>query len=157
MMLEHAIERRLLFHEADPAGIAQFHQLFAWMQEAEQSLFRSLGLPLREYWASGGKRQLGWAKHHASLDFLRPIRVDEKVKLRLRLKRMTERTLAFDFVIENEDEIKARGKLRTICIQGREDSFKAVPIPEIVREKIRLLEKKTRKSPSDNGRKPAPG
>ena len=87
---------------------------------------------------------MGWAKHHASLDFLRPIRVDEKVKLRLRLKRMTERTLAFDVVIENEDEIKARGKLRTICIQGREDSFKAVPIPKIVREKIRLLGKETR-------------
>jgi hypothetical protein len=25
VMLEHCIERRLLFHEADPAGIAQFH------------------------------------------------------------------------------------------------------------------------------------
>src|SRR3990172_7974323 len=138
VMLEHAIERRLLFHEADPAGIAQFQQLFAWMQEAEQSLFRSLRLPVREYWASGGKRQLGWARHHASLDFLRPILVDEKVKLRLRLKRMTERTLAFDVVIENEGEMKARGKLRTVCVQGREDSFKSVPIPEIVREKIRL-------------------
>lgn len=144
VILEHAIERRLLFHEADPAGIAQFQQLFAWMQEAEQSLFRSLRLPLREYWASGGKRQLGWAKHHASLDFLRPILVDEKVKLRLRLRRMTERTLAFDVVIENEGEMKARGKLRTVCVQGREDSFKSVPIPKIVREKIMLLAKETK-------------
>jgi acyl-CoA thioesterase FadM len=49
-MLKHCIERRLLFHEADPAGIAQFHQMFAWMQEAEQSLFRSLGYP---YWSTG--------------------------------------------------------------------------------------------------------
>ncbi|MBI4526760.1 MAG: acyl-CoA thioesterase [Deltaproteobacteria bacterium] len=135
-VLEHTIERRLLFHEADPAGIAQFHQLFAWMQEAEQSFFRSFGLPVRDYWASGGKKQLGWARHHAALDFLRPILVDEKVAVRLRLLQMTERTLNFEVIIEDGSEVKARGKLRTICIQGREDHFKVVPIPKIIRDKI---------------------
>lgn len=134
--IEHAIERRLLFHEADPAGIAQFHQLFAWMQEAEQSFFRSLGLPLSEYWASGGKKQLGWARHHASFDFLRPILVDEKITVRLILERMSERTLNFSVVVENDSEVKARGKLRTIAIRGRENRFKAVPIPKIVRDRI---------------------
>jgi acyl-CoA thioesterase FadM len=135
-IVEHRIERHVLFHEADPAGIAQFHQLFAWMQEAEQSFFRSLGLPLREYWASGGKKQLGWARHHASFEFLRPILVDEKVTVRLKLKRMSERTLSFDVSVENGDEVKARGKLRTVCIRGRENRFKAVPIPAIVRRRI---------------------
>lgn len=137
--VEHCIERYLLFHEADPAGIAQFHQLFAWMQEAEQSFFRSLGLPLREYWASGGKKSLGWARHHAAFDFFRPILVDEKVTVRLQLRQMTQRTLSFNVVIENEDGVKARGKLRTICIRGREDHFRTVPIPKIVRD--RILEK----------------
>lgn len=51
---------------------------------------------------------------------------------------MTQRTLSFDVVIENEAGVKAKGKLRTICIQGREDSFKAIPIPKMIREKIRL-------------------
>lgn len=138
-MLEHCIERRLLFHEADPAGIAQFHQLFAWMQEAEQSFFRSLGLPLREYWASGGKKQIGWARQNASLDFLRPILVDEAVTIRLVLRQMTQRTLTFGAFIENEGGVKAKGTLRTVCIRGREDNFKAVPIPRIIRDKIRSL------------------
>ncbi len=135
-MLEHCIERRLLFHEADPAGIAQFHQMFAWTQEAEQSLFRSLGIPLREYWAAGGKPQVGWARQHASLDFLRPVLVDEQVTVRLKLRQMTQRTLTFDVVIENRVEVKARGMLRTVCVQGREGNFKAIPIPKIVRNKI---------------------
>jgi acyl-CoA thioesterase FadM len=137
--LEHCVEHRLLFHEADPAGIAQFHQLFAWMQEAEQSFFRSLGISLREYWASGGRKQLGWARHHASLDFLRPILVDEKVTIHLKLQRMTTRTLSFDVVIENGNQVKAQGRLRTVCIQGREDRFKPVSIPKIVRDKIHSL------------------
>ena len=139
VMLEHCIEHRLLFHEADPAGIAQFHQIFAWVQEAEQSLFRSLALPVREYWASGGKRQLGWARQHASLDFLSPILVDERVTVRLKLRQMTQRTLTFEAIIENDSEVKARGKLRTVCIQGREDDFKPVSIPKIVRDKILSL------------------
>lgn len=135
-MLEHSIDRRLLFHEADPAGIAQFHQMFAWMQEAEQSLFRSLGIPLREYWGAGGKKQIGWARQHASLDFLRPIVVDEQITVRLKLLQITQRTLTFEVVIENSTEVKARGKLRTVCVQGREGNFKAIPIPKIVRNKI---------------------
>lgn len=135
-MLEHRVERYLLFHEADPAGIAQFHQFFAWMQEAEQSFFRSLGLPLRDYWAAGGKKQFGWARHHAALNFLRPILVDEKVTVRLKLRRMTRRTLSFNVVIENGDGVKARGSFRTVCVQGREDRFRPVPIPKIVRDRI---------------------
>lgn len=135
-MLEHGIERRLLFHEADPAGIAQFHQLFAWMQEAEQSLFRTLGVPVREFWAAGGKKQVGWARQHASLDFLRPILVDEQVTVHLKLRQMTERTLTFEVVIGNTVEVKARGTLRTVCVQGREGNFKSIPIPKIVRDKI---------------------
>lgn len=135
-MLEHSIERRLLFHEADPAGIAQFHQLFAWMQEAEQSLFRTLGVPVREFWAAGGKKQVGWARQHASLDFLRPILVDEQVTVHLKLRQMTERTLTFEVVIGNTVEVKARGTLRTVCVQGREGNFKSIPIPKIVRDKI---------------------
>lgn len=135
-MVEHCIERRLLFHEADPAGIAQFHQMFAWMQEAEQSLFRALGIPLRQYWAAGGKKQVGWARQHASLDFLRPILVDEQITVRLKLRQMTRRTLTFEVVIENTDGVKARGMLRTVCVQGREGNFKTIPIPKIVRDKI---------------------
>ncbi len=135
-MLEHTIERRLLFHEADPAGIAQFHQMFAWMQEAEQSLFRSLGVPLRDYWGAGGKEQVGWARQHASLDFLRPILVDEKIIVHLKLQQMTERSLTFEVVIENGVELKAKGKLRTVCVQGREGDFKSIPIPKIVRDKL---------------------
>ena len=135
-MIEHCIERRLLFHEADPAGIAQFHQLFAWLQEAEQSLFRSLGIPLRDYWASGGRKQVGWARQHASLDFLRPILVDERVTVYLRLRRITDRTLTFKARIENGSEVKARGTIRTVCVRGREDLFKSIPIPKIIRDKL---------------------
>ncbi len=135
-MLEHSIERRLLFHEADPAGIAQFHKMFAWMQEAEQSLFRSLGVPLRDYWAAGGKKQIGWARAHASLDFLRPILVDEQITVRLKLRQMSQRSLTFDVVIENTDEVKAKGTLRTVCVQGREDNVKAIPIPKLILDKI---------------------
>jgi len=136
-MLEHCIERRLLFHEADPAGIAQFHQMFAWTQEAEQSLFRSLGVPLLEYWAASGKKKIGWARQHACLDFLRPILVDEKFTVCLKLKKITQRTLTFEVLIENTVEVKARGVLRTVCVRRRENNFKAIPIPKIVRDKIR--------------------
>lgn len=136
-IFEHCIERRLLFHEADPAGIAQFHEMFAWMQEAEQSLFRSLGIPLRRYWATGGRRQVGWARQHASFDFFRPILVDEQVTVRLKLQKITQRTLTFEVVIENEIELKAKGMMRTVCVQGREGKIKAIPIPQIVRGKIR--------------------
>jgi len=45
--------------------------------------------------------------------------------------------LTFEVVIENAVEVKARGRLRTVCVRGREGNFKAIPIPKIVRDKIR--------------------
>ncbi|MFQ5851531.1 MAG: hypothetical protein ACE5JU_13210 [Candidatus Binatia bacterium] len=81
---------------------------------------------------------LGSFQIRAALDCLCPIFVDERVIVHIKLRQMTQRTLSFDVVIENEAGVKAKGKLRTICIQGREDSFKAIPIPKMIREKIRL-------------------
>jgi len=134
--MKHCVEKRLLFSEADPAGIAQYHMMFAWIQETEQSFFRSLGIPVREYWAVGGKKEIGWARQHASLDFLRPIVVDEEFRVCLELREMTQRTFRYEVIIESAVEIKAKGTLRTVCVQGRGENFVSIPIPEIVRNKF---------------------
>jgi acyl-CoA thioesterase FadM len=72
--------------------------------------------------------------------------VDELVVVRLKLRQMTRRTLTFEVVIENEDGVKAKGKIRTVCVQGREDRFKSIPIPEVIRKKIRLLSDENKNS-----------
>jgi len=135
-MIKHCVEKRLLFSEADPAGIAQFHMMFAWIQETEQSFFRSLGISVPEYWGVGGKEEIGWARQHASLDFIRPIVVDEEFRVCLELREMTQRTFTFDVVIESAVELKAKGTLRTVCVQGRGKNVGAIPIPEMVRNKF---------------------
>ena len=135
-MIKHCVEKRLLFSEADPAGIAQFHMMFAWIQETEQSFFRSLGIPVPEYWGVGGKEEIGWARQHASLDFVRPIVVDEEFRVCLELREMTQRSFTFDVVIESAIEVKAKGMLKTVCVQGRGNHFKAIPIPGMVRNKF---------------------
>jgi acyl-CoA thioesterase FadM len=135
-MIKHCVEKQLLFSEADPGGIAQFHMMFAWLLEAEQSFFRSLGIPLREYWGSGGKSRIGWVRQHASLDFFRPIVVDEKVTVCLEVRKMTQRTLTFEAVIESAVELKAKGTVRIVCIQHVGENFGSIPIPEFLRNKI---------------------
>jgi acyl-CoA thioester hydrolase len=46
--------RRVLFHETDMAGIVHFSNFFKYMEEAEHSFMRSLGL------RTTGKDPCGW-------------------------------------------------------------------------------------------------
>ena len=69
MAHEYELRRRIDFFETDMAGIVHFSNFFRFMESTEHEFFRSLGLSLH---VDDGERMYGWARVHASCDYLRP-------------------------------------------------------------------------------------
>lgn len=140
-MASSFVHRRTVeFAETDMAGIVHFANFFRWMEAAEHSFFRSLGLMLHGQTEEGMR---GWARVHAECDYRTPLRYpdDVEVKITVREKRATSITYdhVFTRVSDGEAEEVARGVITAVHV-GRaldEERMRAMPIPDDV---ARLVE-----------------
>jgi acyl-CoA thioester hydrolase len=136
MAYEFEYRRRIDFHETDMAGIVHFSNFFRFMESAEHAFFRSLGLSLH---ANDGGTMHGWARVHASCDYLRPAHYQDLLAVRLRVTGKTATTLAYALSFHRvdeeagavEDETLARGVMKVVCItRGTgEDRIRATRMP----------------------------
>ncbi len=122
------------------AGIVHFANFFRWMEAAEHSLFRSLGLTLHGQTEEGMR---GWARVHAECDYRKPLRYPDEVEVRVTVTQKRSSSITYDHVITrvsgDEPEEVARGVITAVYV-GRapgEDRMQAMPMPEDV---ARLME-----------------
>ncbi len=128
--------KRVSFHHTDKAGIVHFSNLFMYVEEAEESFFRSLDRgPLEQVWgaAPGG---LGWVRLKAEMEFLHPSRLDDRLLIHLWLKEKKSRTLGFGVRISLREKIVAQGGIRTMCVRMGRNGYRACRIPEAVAEAL---------------------
>jgi len=139
MAHEYELRRRIDFFETDMAGIVHFSNFFRFMESTEHEFFRSLGLSLH---VDDGERMLGWARVHASCDYLRPAHYQDLLAIRLRVTDKTRSSLAYALTFhrvdeasdEIEDETLARGEMKVVCITkgSGEERIRATRMPENV-------------------------
>ena len=132
------------FSETDMAGIVHFSNYFRFMEATEHAFFRSLGISLHHQ--SDG-RMLGWARVHASCEYLRPACYQNLIEIHLTVSDKTANSLSYSFVFrlvdEDEDEPGereiARGDLEVVCVTRGpgEERIRATDMPE---EVARLVE-----------------
>ena len=121
MASEFELRRRVDFHETDMAGIVHFSNFFRLMESAEHEFFRSLGLSLH---GTNEGRMYGFARVHASCDYLRPAHYQDLLAVRLRVTDKTKSSfsyaLSFHRVDEETDEVEAdllaQGEMKVVCI-----------------------------------------
>ncbi len=121
--------RPVEFYETDLAGIAHFSNYYRWMESAEHAFLRERGVSLHE----GG---MGWPRVHASVDFKKPVKFGDEVRVKVRLAELRTRSLCFHFElgVKGSEEVHALGEMVSVCVDLA--SMKAVEIPDELRTRL---------------------
>jgi acyl-CoA thioester hydrolase len=138
MPYEFQIKRCVEFSETDLAGIMHFSNFFRFMESAEHAFCRSLGFSV------AGPRngvELCLPRVHAECDYMAPLRFEDEVLVRLLVEQKGRRSLTYQFRFSRlsgrSPQEVARGRLTVACVERQADgSFKAVPLPEAIADKI---------------------
>jgi acyl-CoA thioester hydrolase len=125
---EFESRRRVEFAETDCAGIIHFTNYYRYMEEAEHAFLRSLGLSVR--WPVEGG-EVGFPRLAASCEFLRPVRFEDVLDIRLTVKRKGRTSLTYSFEFSKCGEPVARGEVTAVaCRAGKDGAIRPVPLPE---------------------------
>lgn len=126
-MSEHFEWSRLVeFYETDLAGITHFSNFYRWMESAEHAFLRGRGVPLHQ-------EGIGWPRVNASADFKKPIKFGDVIRVSVSISELRTRSIryAFEFRINESDEIYATGEMISVCVDLA--TMKAVEIPSRIR------------------------
>lgn len=143
MAYEFRAKRRVEFAETDLAGIMHFSNYFRYMESAEHEFFRSLGLTVHTATETGMR---GWARVHASCDFVEPLRYQDKVEIHLLVSEKRSRSISYLAIFRkaNGEQVQstgveiARGRMTVVCVgRGPDDTrMQATEIPAEVDARI---------------------
>lgn len=100
--IKHSVE----FYETDMAGIVHFSNYFRWMESAETSFFKKLGIPVTK---KNETVITGWPKVSTSCNFTAPLRFQDEVEIELTVSKIGNSALSYSFQffkIENDRRTK---------------------------------------------------
>jgi acyl-CoA thioester hydrolase len=125
------------------------------MEQAEHSLFRSLGLSVFPQWnvfttnalddQSGELSRaldVTWPRVHISLDFLGPARFEELLKIEVAVAKLGDSSVTFQHTIQGPKHPVARGTSISVCCRiDRSNSHEIIkqPIPQLIRDKLKTF------------------
>jgi 4-hydroxybenzoyl-CoA thioesterase/acyl-CoA thioester hydrolase len=118
-MYEHRTRRRVEFADTDMAGIAHFSRFFVFMESAEHEFLRAIGTSVH---TRVGDDEIGWPRVRASLDFLRPVRFEDELDIRVRVLRKGRSSVTWGVDFWCGGMPVARGELVSACCRIRPGS-----------------------------------
>jgi len=127
-----SVEYPVLFSHCDPAGIVYFPRFFDFLHRAMEDWFT---FGLEERFADFVlTKKLGIPTVSTQVDFVRPARFGDTLRVELRALKLGRSSieLAIDSFVGSEPCFKARHK---VCCFSQH-TFKAVPIPDDLRERM---------------------
>ena len=127
-----SVEYPILFSHCDPAGIVYFPRFFDLLHRAMEDWFT---FGLEERFADFiMKKRLGIPTVGTKVDFVGPARFGDLLRIELRVARLGSSSieLIIDSFVEDRPCFKAR---HTICVFSSA-TYKAVPIPEELRQRM---------------------
>jgi len=122
------------FGETDMAGIVHFSNYFRYMESAECSFLRSLGLGVKLDWEG---QVLGFPRVAATCDYLSPARFEDVLEITVSVLRIGAKSLTSGFEITRKNEAITKGKMTCVCcrILG-EQQWESIEIPTSYRAKL---------------------
>ncbi|HVR29092.1 MAG TPA: thioesterase family protein [Thermoanaerobaculia bacterium] len=152
---EHLTRRRVEFADTDMEGIIHFSRFFIFMETAEHQFLNALGSSVAS--RHNGKR-LGWPRTAVGCEFLRPVRFEDELGIRLLVLRKGARAITYgcEFrlvpgVVSTtprtsydvgaadgaRDELVARGQSTSVCCSMEEEGgLRSIEIPPGLAERI---------------------
>jgi acyl-CoA thioester hydrolase len=127
--------RRIQYRDTDASGIAHFTVFFLLCEEAEHAMWREHGLSVEPR-----ETDIGWPRVSASFEFLRPLRFEDEVEVRLRVIGKTAKTLRYQAIIVHADKVAAAGTMTTICVEKRPGQpLRAIAIPPEIADRFPVV------------------
>jgi 4-hydroxybenzoyl-CoA thioesterase/acyl-CoA thioester hydrolase len=128
------VNRRVEFRDTDMAGIVHFSVFFTYMEQAEHEFLRSLGLGVI---AKVEGQEISWPRVSATCDYRRAIKFEQLIDITLRVSRIGEKSVSYDFRFEHSGQLVAEGRITAVCCLFQHGfPPQSVPIPRLLREKL---------------------
>ena len=124
MVSDYRLRRRVLFYEADPAGIVHFSWYFRYMEEAEHALWREAGLSI-----AARRAEFVFPRVSAAFDYHHPLRFEDEFDVHIRVAAITDKTMRYACVLTRGGTKIASGSLTIVCAKTSGDGLKAVTFP----------------------------
>jgi acyl-CoA thioester hydrolase len=132
MMKRFSWPVRVYYEDTDTGGIVYYANYLKFFERARTEWLRSFGLNQDKL---AQKEGLIFVVRRASLDFVRPARLDDMLEVTvepLKLARVYVLQLAQE--ARRGAQVLARGEIQVACVNRRD--FKPVAIPQFLRESI---------------------
>jgi 4-hydroxybenzoyl-CoA thioesterase/acyl-CoA thioester hydrolase len=128
--------RRVEFRDTDAAGIMHFAAFFPLMESVEHEFLRHLGLSVLARDATG---PVSWPRVNAQCDFRSAVRFEDVLSVTLRIARLGEKSVTYDFDIRHDDQPVAEGKITAVCCRLSDSGgpLQSIAIPAEIANKLR--------------------
>jgi len=135
-MSSFSATRRVEFRDTDAAGIMHFASFFPLMESVEHEFLRHLGLSVL---ANDGTGPVSWPRVNAQCDFRAATRFEDELTVELRISRLGEKSVTYQFDIRHGEELVAEGKITAVCcrLSTTGGPMTPIPIPPAIAEKFR--------------------
>jgi 4-hydroxybenzoyl-CoA thioesterase/acyl-CoA thioester hydrolase len=132
---EFVYRRQIQYRDTDASGIVHFTVFFILCEEAEHAMWREQGLSVEPRLT-----EIGWPRVSACCEFLRPLRFEDHIEVRLRVIGKTSKTLRYQAVIVHDGKVAAAGTMTTICVDKRPGQpLRAIAIPTEIADRFTVV------------------
>jgi YbgC/YbaW family acyl-CoA thioester hydrolase len=122
-MAEHTERMRVGWIDTDAGGRIHFPVAFRWAEAAETGLYRKLGLL--------SDRKGDYPRRHVEADYLRVLRFDDEVEVRLRVEKVGGTSVTFAWDVLHDGAVAIRGMHTVVRV---DDEGRPTPIDDRHRE-----------------------
>ncbi len=119
------------YSDLDPQGHVNNAAYLSFLESARLGYYEASGIWLKD---SGFKTGLVVA--HIEIDYLAPIYFRQHVRVGLQIEHLGNKSMVFDFLIEDEQTAKALARGKSVMVAYDNDSESSIPIPADWRAKI---------------------
>jgi YbgC/YbaW family acyl-CoA thioester hydrolase len=126
--------RRVEFSDTDMEGIIHFSRFFIYMETAEHLFMNALGTSIAAH--IDGIR-LGWPRTAVGCEFLRPVRFEDEVEIRLFVLRKGPRSITYGCEFKHGGQLIARGQSTSVCCDMKDEGgLRSIDIPASLAQRI---------------------
>ena len=144
MVSEYRLRRRVLFYEADPAGIVHFSWYFRYMEEAEHALWREAGLSIAPRTA-----EFVFPRLNAAFDYHTPLRFEDEFEVHIRIAAISDKTMKYACVLTRDTTRIATGTLTIVCATRHGEGIRAASFPAAIAARFEVAAELAGPRPGD--------
>jgi acyl-CoA thioester hydrolase len=134
VLRELVTHRRVEFSDTDMEGIIHFSRFFIYMETAEHQFLNALGTSVA---ARVDGQRLGWPRTAVGCEFLRPVRFEDEVEIRLLVLRKGARSITYGCEFRHRGDLIARGQSTSVCCaMDGGHGLRSIDIPPSLADRI---------------------